>query len=327
VGIVPQLSFIVGIPTTEVEELENEISFLQSHPVDFSPFVLLDGSPMCRRPEELGLRIEDRELLFETPDGAVYAPRFRFTVERGLSPLVAERRVREALASGHPKRRPHLGEVHATVLADGGFFDEESRPEAPPPPAAQALVRLRDRQFDHRWALHVSACLEALGDLGAALVLVEGRMTAAAGAPTDARLLLHMVALLNEMRRPDLVRGLIGRDALNDDRVRPALQAELLRTESAVGRPERVLELAEEARRGGVVVPWLHPAVARAHEELGDPEAALAAHREAEIRDWYDPAHTDGQARCLAALGRDQEARRLEAKAERKEALLPVDWP
>ena len=322
VGIVPQLSFIVGLPTTEPEELEDEIAFLREHPVDYSPFVLLHGSPLARDPESAGIRIEDRQMLFDAPGGPVHGPRLHFTVERGVSPVMAERRVREALADGPRRRRPHLGEVHAIVLCDAGFFGDEARPPAPPPPAVRALQRLEGRDGDPRWALHVAASYEALGDFDAALMLVEARMSAAAGARSDRRFLLHRVALLNELGRPDRVSGLVKPDALEDVRVGAALSAELLRTESAVGHPKRVLELADAVRRGGFVAPWLHPAVARAHEELGDHEAALAAHREAELRDWMDPSHTWAQARCLAALGREDEAQLQEEKAQRKERLL-----
>lgn len=322
VGIVPQLSFIVGLPTTEPEELEDEIAFLLEHPVDFSPFVLLEGSPMTRNPEDCGLRVEDRQVLFESPDGAVHGPRLHFTVERGISPTTAERRVREALAGRRRARRPHLGEVHAIVLCDTGFFEDEARPPAPARPAERALQRLRGRVGDPRWTLHIVANLEALGDLDSALEFVEERMTVAAGARSDRRLLLHRVALLIELGRPDRVLGLVKREALEDVRVGAALSAELLRTESALGSPTRVLELAAAVRRGGFVAPWFHPAVARAFEELGDPESALAGYREAELLDWLDASHSFAQARCLAALGREDEAKQQDEKAHRKERLL-----
>jgi radical SAM superfamily enzyme YgiQ (UPF0313 family) len=318
--VVPQLSFIVGLPTTRPEELEQEIDFLRSHPVDFSPFTLLVGSPMHERPELFGVRIEDRAELFETPDAIVHGPQSYFTLEEGgLSPLAAEIAVRRALAAGHPKRRPHLGEVHATVLADLGFFDADSRPDELAPAAARALETLSHRGGQH--ALHTLGCLEALGDLPTALELAERELKGSGR--SDPRVFLHLIALLNELERPDVVVSMCDDDKLDDECIEGALAAELVRAESAVGRPERVLSLVDRTRRCGFVVPWLDAAQARAHEELGNLEAALHAHRRAELKDWYDPTHARGQARCLKALGRDDDARQMTARSVRKEKLLP----
>ncbi|MFQ5575922.1 MAG: B12-binding domain-containing radical SAM protein, partial [Anaerolineae bacterium] len=66
VGIVPQLSFIIGLPGTTPEELKNEVAFLKRYPVDSSSFVLLLGSPMQERPDDFGIRIEDRQALYQT---------------------------------------------------------------------------------------------------------------------------------------------------------------------------------------------------------------------------------------------------------------------
>jgi radical SAM superfamily enzyme YgiQ (UPF0313 family) len=161
-GITPQLSFIVGLPGTTEAELRGEIAFLKRQPMDSSSFVLMLGSPMQQRPEEFGIRIEDRQVLYKTPHGVVHAPRYYFTVKEGLSPAQADVIVE---ASGpYPKMRPHLGEVHATLLAGTDFFQSLTRPPTPATSAEiamQVLAQQREAgQVDGKWFLHTAGCLE-----------------------------------------------------------------------------------------------------------------------------------------------------------------------
>ncbi|RME59925.1 MAG: radical SAM protein, partial [Caldilineae bacterium] len=164
VGITPQLSFIVGLPGTTQEELAQEIAFMQRFPVDSSSYVLLAGSPMFDRRRELGLRVEDQQVLYRTPRGPVHAPRYFFTVEQGLSPVQADALVEAA--GPRPRMRPHLGEVHAVLLADTDFFTSMERPPDPPLGPAAALEQLAawpEDARDGRWFLHMVGCLEEEG--------------------------------------------------------------------------------------------------------------------------------------------------------------------
>jgi len=325
--VVPQLSFIVGIPGTTSEELEAEIEFMRRHPVDGSPFVLLLGSPMQTEPDRLGITVEDRHRLFETPAGVVHAPRFHHTTRTGLSPQQADHQVETALADGRPRMRPHLGEVHAITLADTGFFDSEERP-SPEPPPAEVARRLLEAQARTRpwWALHMAGCLEATEDLQEAYDLVEQALR---DEPTDqeaAALWLHMAAIYNRGGRSDLVQAM----SETVDLVAAAgsaARSELMRCSAMTGDVPAAIEYAEEMLATGYEFAGAWELLGEMLEQTGDLERARAAYQQAEVRDWPNAELNDAQARCFAARKKHRHVRKQEDKAARKRTffLSPED--
>ena len=316
VGVVPQLSFILGIPGTTAEELDAELDFLEEEPVDASPFALLLGSPMALEPEAYGVRVEAREVLYHTVRGPVHAPRFRFTVEQGLSVQEVERRT---LAREHRFRRmrPHLGEVHAVLLADGPFFDSEERPPPRPPLPARALARLDAGAGTPEADLHRAACLEALGRLDQAARLVERGRWRHAEQTWSLAIRLHRAVLANQSGRCELVPPLV-RGVDLDDPAHAALRAELGRSLLLTGRTDQALPHLEAAAASWYEPLWLYPLLGRAYELAGRPEQALRAYAAAEHRFWYDPEINRARARCYRRLGKHRRARREEALARRK---------
>lgn len=332
VGITPQLSFIIGLPSTTREELEEEIEFLKRYPVDASPFVLLLGSPMQQRPDDFGIRIEDQQVLYATPHGPVHAPRFYFTVEEGLSPAVADALVEQA----GPRRRmrPHLGEVHATLLADTDFFDSEARPPAPAPAAEIALHVLSQQraagQADGQWFLHIAGCLEEQGRLEEALTVVQAGLATAHDRSEirdpfdwtqDKALQLHVATILNRAGQPQQVLQVLAQVEGGVERM-PALRAERVRALYALDRPADVIREAEAMLEAGHEVRWMHYILGQCYAALNQPAKGLESLDRAEARDWLEPEINEAKARCLQVLNRGTEARRERAKVRRKQGHL-----
>ena len=325
-GVLPQLSFIVGFPSTTTAELASEIDFLVENDVDHSVFALLKGSPIEREASTFGVEVGAPVVLFRTIHGELFAPRFNFVVTYGMSPQVASQIVEEELAErkGEP-RRPHLGEVHALVLAGAGFFAERSRPAPPASIAERSLIALGEvdeSARDVRWTLHLAACLEVLGDIGNASEVLQAPSTPPAENET-VELLLHLVALANHAHRPDLVFAVIGQLIDDDSRLPPRVQAEVFRASFEQKDYARTLEIARRLEEASFDAPWVHPIVATAHEVLGDPETALGAYRRAESYFWRDSTLNESQARCLGELGREQEAEEQRVLAQKKGQNFP----
>ncbi len=322
VGIVPQLSFIVGLPSTTSEELQGEISFMKRHPIDASSYVLLLGSPMYERPEDFGMRIEEQEVLFVTSAGLVHAPRFCFTVNKGLSPVQADAIV--ATAGPMRKMRPHLGEVHAIVLADTNFFRSEQRPPDPAGLAEIALTVL-DKQraagrTDSRWFLQLLGCLESQGRLELAVTTAQ---VALANAPDDDEiqpaLRLHYAALLNQAGRHrqalQTLDGVVTKSL-------PAIIGERVRALFALERYAMAVHEVKIMLATGFEIPLVYFILGQCFEKMDEPDKALAAYRLAEQRIWYEPEINEAQARCLRTLKRKPLAQEVLAKAQRKRRQL-----
>ncbi len=321
VGIVPQLSFIIGLPSTTPAELQNEISFLKRYPMDSSSFVLLLGSPMYDRPADFGLRIEDQQVLYRTKFGDVHAPRFHFSIEAGLSPAEADAMVEAA--GGRRKMRPHLGEVHATLLADTNFFRTETRPPTPPSGADVALKTLsRQRQaatgVDARWFLHMLGALESLGRLEEAFTIAQAGLAAHGKTPaTRAAFLLHLATILNYGNQPEQVLRLLN-SIKGQAAPLPALRGERARALFALNRHRDALAELRAMPANGYEIQWAYYIQGLCFETLGRYEKALKSFEIAEKRQWYEPEINDAKARCLAALHRNAEAEAEQAKAARK---------
>jgi len=323
VGITAQLSYIVGLPGTTREEIETEVAFFCDHPVDASPFVLLLGSPMQLRPGDFGIRVEDQEVLYSSVHGEVHAPRFFFTSAHELSPLAAWRLLQRLVDSRAPKLRPHIGEIHATLLADQDFFAAKTRPADDEPMLTTVMIGLeRTRRDDPLWPIHYAACLEASGAVDDALNFVRHSLRGLASpTPLRSALRLHLVALCNRIGRPDLAIDV----ADDDDLAAPAgaaLRGQLLRSGALLGRHEDVIAQAEALLKRGGEVAGLHGMLGESFLALGRVADALSAFQEAERRDWYNPALNHAQAVCLRELGDREGGRGAEEKAARKEKLL-----
>lgn len=317
-SIVPQLSFIVGMPGTTEAELDQDIEFMLRHPVDGSPFSLLLGSPIERDPASFGVRVEARQRLFDVSASPVHAPRFHFTAGTGLSPQVADAIVELRTAATRPRMRPHLGEVHALQLAAVGFFADRDRPPAAPPSARVALEALRRQAIPAVWsASHVAGCLEALGEVEQAHRVVEAGIERSTDPAETATLLLHLVAVFNRAGRPDLALGL-ARDADLVATAGAAAHAELMRSAAAIGELALALRHGEAMVRRGYEFADAWRLLADLRAASGDPAGALQALEQAEARAWQDPGINDAMARCLEAVKKHRRARRQTELAERK---------
>jgi len=326
VGITPQLSFIIGLPGTTPEELKNEIAFLKRYPMDSSSFVLLLGSPMQERPDDFGIRIEDRQVLYATSRGVVHAPRFYFTTQKGLSPAEADAIVEQA--GPRPRMRPHLGEVHATLLADTDFFTSEERPPAPPSGSAIALQTLSARReegasgSDGWWFVHMVGCLENEGRLEEAFAIAQAGL-AANGHDRSAQeaLRLHVGTMLNYGNRPEQALRVLSGDRKKVP-LSPALRGERMRALFALNRPAEALREAKAMLAAGYEIRWMYYIQGLCYENLGRPAKALKAFEKAEQRDWLEPDINEARARCLLALNRPAEAQAEQTKAVRKRRYL-----
>ena len=321
-GIVPQLSFIVGLPSTTIEELQGEIEFMKRYPMDASSYVLLLGSPMHERPQDFGVRIEEQQVMYRTPAGSVHAPRFYFTVDRGLSPVQADAIVEAA--GPMRKMRPHLGEVHATVLADTDFFRSEQRPPAPADLAEIALNVLHKQraagQIGRDWFLHILGCLENQGRLKKALTVAQAALASVPDA-VDAQpaLRLHFAALLNQAARHRQALQTLNGVAPES---LPALRGERVRALFALEQYDQAGREIEAMLAAGFEMPWVYFILGQCYEATGEPGKALGAYRMAEQRDWYEPEVNEAQGRCLRALKRKTAARETQARALRKRRQL-----
>jgi hypothetical protein len=321
VGITPQLSFIVGLPGTTPAELQNEISFLQRYPMDSSSFVLLLGSPMQERPDNFGIRIEDRQVLYTTPHGLVHSPRFYFTVEEGLSPAQADAIVEQA----GPRRRmrPHLGEVHATLLAGTDFFQSEERPPAPADGVEIALQVLSQQRtqaggrIDGQWFLHMAGCLESQNRLPEAFTIAQAGLAANGNNPgTHQGLMLHQATILNYSNQPQQTLQALSNTGKKSPT--PALRGERLRALFALEHWADALREAKALLSAGYEMRYIYYIQGLCYENLNRPAKALKAFEKAEQRDWLEPDISQAKARCLLALNRPVAAEAEQAKARRK---------
>ncbi len=317
VGVIPQLSFIVGLPSTTEDELQEEIAFLKRHPMDSSSFVLLLGSPMEEDPARFGIRVEGRQVLYRTSHGVVHAPRFNFTVAEGLSPVTADATVEAA--GPYPKMRPHLGEVHAILLADTDFFHSEERPPIPMTGAEIAQQNLSwqraDGEANGRWFLHMLGCLEDKSRLEEAIVIAQAGL-AAHGQEADVAqaLQLHLAAALNAQNRLQDVVKLVGRNG----RTLPALYGERARAWFALGKPASVLRDLKVVQKAGHEMRWMHYIQGLCYAQTNRHQDALAALEQAEARDWLEPEINEAKAHCLHRLNQNEAAQVELAKAQRK---------
>jgi hypothetical protein len=333
VGITPQLSFIVGLPSTTVEELQGEIDFMKQHPMDASSYVLLLGSPMHERPEEFGIRIENQQVLYLTPDGPVHAPRFHFTITDGLSPVQAD--VMVEAAGPMRKMRPHLGEVHAVVLADTDFFTSETRPPAPASTSAiglQALSQQRSQGVSGaRWVLHTLGVLESQGRLQEALKIASATLggsipfddteNCGKGGGRD-ELRLHAAAILNQLEQPRQALHILSPAKVDSLKSLPVLRAERMRALVAQGEYVQAVDEILALLDAGFEPPWVYYILGLCYEQAGEPECSLKALAVAEQRNWLEPEINEAESRCLHLLRRKPVARKAKALARRKRRLL-----
>ncbi len=326
-GIVPQLSFIIGIPGTTGADLEREAAFMRRHPVDGSPFALLLGAPLQVRAAHFGVRVGDRHRLYATTDTVVHAPRFHFTASEGPAPQVADAMIEAMLDGRAPRMRPHLGEVHAISLADAGFFASRRRPDGPPPPAAIALAALNEETAagpDDPWhVLDRAGCLEALGELQAAHDLVAGALSADPPASVRASLWLHMAAILNRAGHPEVVLQIIDGEELTTA-CGAAARAEALRAAAALRQPAVAIDHGRAMLAAGYEFEGAWELLAELLQATGQLEQASAACAEAERRNWPDARINDARARCLRAARLLEEAGLQTETAARKRAFFAV---
>ena len=321
VGVVPQLSFIVGLPSTTEADLQEEIAFLKRHPMDNSSFVLLLGSPMEEDPTRFGIRVEGREVLYRTPHGVVHAPRFNFTVTEGLSPVTADAIVEAA--GPYPRMRPHLGEVHATLLADTDFFDSEERPPAPMSAAEIALQTLSQQraagEVNGRWFLHMLGCLEDQNRLDEAFIIAQAGLAAHDQEQNMRQMFqLHLAAALNARNRPGDVVKLVGENG----RTLPALHGERARAWFALEKPAQALRDLQAMNRSGHEIRWMHYIQGLCYAQTNRCREALAALEQAEACDWLEPEINEAKARCLQNLNQNEAAQAELAKVQRKRRFL-----
>jgi hypothetical protein len=321
VGVVPQLSFIVGLPGTTEAELQEEIAFLKRYPMDSSSFVLLLGSPMEEDPARFGIRVEGREALYRTPHGVVHAPRFHFTVSEGLSPVTADAIVEAA--GPYPKMRPHLGEVHATLLADTDFFHSEERPSAPMTGAEIALQNLAQQrargEVNGRWFLHMLGCLEDQNRREEAFIIAQAGLAAHGEEPGMRPMFqLHLAAALNTQNRPGDVVKLVG----GNGRLLPALHGERARAWFALGKPAQALLDLRQVQTAGHEIRWMHYIQGLCYAQTNRCRDALAAFDLAEEIDWPEPEINTAKADCLQKLNRNEDAEKERELAQRKRRYL-----
>ena len=323
-GITTELSFIIGVPGTNLEDLRSEAAFLEGHPADTGSFVLLLGSPLYDKADEYGIRIEDRERLFQTRDAVVHGPRFFFSVTEGLSPLQADIALQELIVGERRKQRTHLGEVHATLLADTPFFEAESRPPRLSHSAQRALSQLQDIQDkSESWILHVLGCLEASNDLTTAWeIFSEARHRSHRSPEFDTAMAVHEVGLLvaagdtktalAAVKRSDAVRA-----------TEPVLRSQVARAAFQESDYALAAASARFAIDAGYETFDLLAVEGLSLARLGRLAPAEAAFRRAETIDWYAPWVNDSIAECLNGQGRAGEAAEEVEKAARKRLLMP----
>lgn len=321
IGIVPQLSFIVGLPTTTPEEIQQEIKFMQHYAVDSSTFVLLYGSPIYARPDLFGIRIEERETLYVTPQGLVHSPRFHFSVTDGLSPIEADWIV-EAAPKGE-RMRPHLGEVHATLLAESGFFKSASRPDDLPAStkvAIQALQADTVAKGTGEWFLHMVSALEAEGRYQEAMTIAQSALGAVEPAKRK-KLLLHIAAILNYAGKHKNALEILSRLESEQD-IRAAALGEKLRANFALGNVMNTAKIAEALHKLGYEVPMSFAMLGFAYEQLGYYKKAIKALTRAEHRQYLTPELDAALARCHDRLKQSELAIERREKETRKRRYL-----
>lgn len=325
IGIVPQLSFIVGLPSTTPEELQREISFLQRYPMDSSSFALLLGSPMYEHPNDFGIRIEDQYILYHTPNGDVHAPRFHFSIEEGLSPVEADIMVEKA--GERRKMRPHLGEIHATILADTNFFRSETRPPTPPSEEEIALQTLSAQRetantVDERWYLHMLGVLESQGRLEEAFTIAQAGLATYGNTPSaHAVFILHLATILNYSEQPTSALQLL-QTAGEQLSAFPALRGERVRALVTLNRHPDALKEVCAMLKSGYEMQWAYYIQGWCYETLHRYAKALKSYAIAEKRQWLEPEINAAKVRCLRALHRQTEADAERAKAARKRRYL-----
>lgn len=326
VGIVPQLSFIVGLPGTTAAELQGEIAFLKQHPMDSSSFVLMLGSPLHLRAEAFGVRVEEQEVLYTTKNGVVHAPRFHFSITEGVSPVQADAMVEAA--GPYPKMRPHLGEVHATLLADTDFFHTQERP-SPPTVGAEAALQTLARQREEtgevngRWFLHAAACLEAQERWQEAFTVLQGALAQDNHPAERDGLLLHTAALLNRAGRSQQALALLQNG--KKQAIPPVWHTERVRAWYALGDAAKTLREIKAQLKAGYETRWIYYVQGLCLAQSSRLRDAVAALDKAEMRDWLEPDINDAKADLLARMGQTEAARAEREKAGRKRRYLMID--
>ena len=325
VGVVPALSFIVGVPGTRVEDLETEAAFMLRHPTDSGSFQLLLGSPVQKRPLEYGIRIEDRELLYSSRWGQLHSPRFWFTSPEGLSPVQADVLLEERTRAGRPRARPHVGEVHAVLLSNAGFFDSVTRPAPPELVEVRVLARLLEEpKRDADWALHAASCLEVAGDVEGAWGLVGAGLAAAApGTAERAALTAHAIGLLVAASRYGEAVEAVSPEDLPGP-AKHVVRGQRVRALVALDRAQEALAEIDLLLKAGYEPAQIHELRGWCLERVGRFEEAYEAYRAAELEDWWDPKTNESMARCLERGGQEQSAAdQQREKAARKRRALP----
>lgn len=206
------------------------------------------------------------------------SPRFNFTIEEGLSPVMADAMVEAA--GPYPRMRPHLGEVHATLLADTDFFTSEERPTAPMTGAEIALQNLSQQRqagaVNGRWYLHVVGCLEAQNRLEEAFTIAQAGLAAHGHQPEFADgLRLHLTTSLNVQKRPQDVLNLVGKTGRSAQL--PALYGEQARAWFALDNPKKSLRALQKMQTKGHEIRWMYYIQGLCHEQIRQPQKALAA--------------------------------------------------
>ncbi|MEJ2748634.1 MAG: hypothetical protein P8183_12130, partial [Anaerolineae bacterium] len=258
---------------------------------------------------------------YRTPHGVVHAPRYNFTVTEGLSPVTAD--VLVEAAGPYPKMRPHLGEVHATLLADTDFFQSEERPSAPMTGSEIAMHNLSQQrangEVNGRWFLHMLGCLEDKNRLEEAFVIAQAGL-ATHGQEQNMRktFQLHLAAALNAQNRPGDVVKVVGENG----RALPALHGERARAWFALGKPAQALRDLRAMKRSGHEIRWMHYIQGLCYAQTNRCSDALAAFDKAEERDWLEPEINEAKARCLQKLNQNEAAQAELAKVQRKRFYL-----
>lgn len=326
VGVTPQLSFIVGLPSTTPAELQDEIAFLKRHPMDSSSFVLMLGSPLHLRADEFNIRVEDQQVLYAAKRGIVHAPRFYFSITEGLSPVTADGMVEAA--EPYPKMRPHLGEVHAALLADTDFFDSAERP-SPPIVGAEAglqtLAKMREQgEVDGRWFLHAAGCLETQERLEEAYAVLQGALAQNShSSPEQEGLLLHTAALLNRAGRPQQTLALL--DSGKRKPIPAVWHTERARAWYTLNNPAKTLRDLKSMLKAGYETRWIHYIHGLCLAQTNRLRDAVAALDKAEMRDWLEPDINKTKADILEKMGQTAVAQAERDKAARKRRYLGSD--
>lgn len=315
-GIATHCSYIVGLPTQTLAELDEELDRMSGRVVDAGPFSLLYGSRFHETATSHGIQVDEREVLILGAHGIIHGPRLRFTVDRGVSPEQAfEHFTSHSTAVGH---RPHLGECDAVILSSTSFFDSDERPDDLP----GVVMRERWRAVEFAppgfgRTLDRLSCLEAAGRFDTA-VEESAREAAKTEKWKDrSRLVLHTATCLLELRK--LPRALeLFQELGGDSPVAIAAATQTMRVALSMGDMSALRRAAQKVWRQGIATHRVC---------LGLALAAMAARRFDDAERYFTMSAALGSpnpdadrlhAQVCFALGRVGDGERLAAKAERR---------